>query len=90
MAHIELPSQLSSLVPAQTCFEITASNLKEVFEQIDEIAPMVRSQIFDSTGAIRQFVGLFLDEHQIHEIGHGMQPVRENSRVVIMMAVAGG
>ncbi|WP_157739219.1 hypothetical protein [Herbaspirillum sp. meg3] len=90
MIRIEFPSQLSALVAGRTRLEVTASNLKEVFNKIDETAPMVRSQIFDANGAIRQFVGLFLDEHQIHEIGDGTQPVHEDSRILIVMAVAGG
>jgi adenylyltransferase/sulfurtransferase len=90
MVRIQLPSQLSGLVSNQTYLEVTASNLKEVFSKIDQSAPMVRSQIFDANGAIRQFVGLFLDERQICEIGNGMQPVRENSQILIVMAIAGG
>ena len=90
MVSIQLPSQFSSLVAGKICFEVSASNLKEVFSIIDEMAPMIRSQIFDATGSIRQFIGLFLDERQIHDIGDGMQPVYEDSRVLIVMAVAGG
>jgi adenylyltransferase/sulfurtransferase len=90
MIKVELPSQLSGLAAGHRYFELDASTLGEVFGKIDEIAPMIRSQIFDPDGAIRQFVGVFVDEQQIRNIGDGSQPISDGSRVLIVMSVAGG
>lgn len=90
MIHIQLPSQLSGLAGGQRRLGVQASTLGEVFSRVDEIAPMIRSQIFDSSGGIRQFVGVFLDERQLIEFGDGSQPVRDGSQILIVMSVAGG
>jgi sulfur-carrier protein len=90
MVSVQLPSQLSGLAEGNKRLEVEASSLKEVFERIDKIAPMIRSQVFDKTGAIRQFVGIFLDGRQIIDWGDGSQTVRNESQILIVMSVAGG
>lgn len=90
MINVHLPSQLAGLADGHKKLTVQATTLGEVFRRIDELAPMIRSQIFDSTGAIRPFVGLFLDDRQINEPGDSLLPVYEGSQVLILMAVAGG
>lgn len=90
MVNVQLPSQLCSLAGGRKHFEIKASTLGEVFRQLDELAPMIRSQVFDATGAIRPFVGVFIDEQQISDFSDGSRPVRYGSQVLIVMSVAGG
>jgi hypothetical protein len=86
----KLPSQLLALAEGRRSIPVQAATLGQALRQLDEAAPMVRSQLFTRTGAIRQFVGLFLDGQQLIELGDGAQPLREGSQVVIVMAVAGG
>lgn len=90
MVSIQLPSQLGDLAGGRKLLQVQALTLGEVFCKLDEEAPMIRSQIFDATGAIRQFVGLFLDERQICDVGDGSQPVHSGSQLLIVMSVAGG
>jgi sulfur-carrier protein len=90
MVSVQLPSQLSGLADGRNRLQVRASTLGEVFRKLDEEAPMIRSQIFDATGSIRQFVSVFLNERQISAVGDGMQPVQAGSEVLIVMAVAGG
>ncbi len=67
---------------------VEAGALSEVFCKIDEVAPMLRSQIFDANGAIRQFMGIFVNGNQVDEIGDTIVP--SDSNILIVMAVAGG
>lgn len=90
MISIQLPSQLHGLAHGRQRLHVEAATLGEVFSRLDEQAPMIRSQILDASGAIRQFVGLFLDERQVSGIGDGSQPVHPGSRILIVMSVAGG
>jgi hypothetical protein len=90
MVKVLLPSQLTGLAGGEKCLEVQASTLGEVFVKVDEIAPMIRSQIFDASGSIRQFIGLFLDDRQIDDLGNGAQPVRAGSQLLVVMSVAGG
>lgn len=88
MITIQLPAQLASLAEGKKFLTVEAKSLSEVFCKIDEVAPMLRSQIFDANGAIRQFMGIFVNGNQIDEIGEAIVP--DDSNILIVMAVAGG
>lgn len=90
MINVQLPSQLSVFADDRKNLIINAASLEEVFYKIDEIAPMIRSQIFDSFGNVRQFVGLFLNEQQVNDLDNGSQQIPSDSQIIIVMSVAGG
>lgn len=90
MVTFNLPSQLAGLADGQRTLAVQAATLGEAFQRLDERAPMLRSQLFDAAGSLRQFVGLFVDNRQVLALGRGEQPLAEGSRVDIVMAVAGG
>ncbi len=81
---------MRAMVDGRKTLAVPAATLGEAFERLDEVAPMLRSQIFTVAGDIRQFVGLFVDQRQVVALGDGSLPVREGSDIVIVMAVAGG
>ncbi len=90
MATVNLPTQLSGLASGRKELNVDAATLADVFSKLDETAPMIRSQIFDATGTIRQFVGLFLDGRQVTDAGSFSMAIRHDSQVLIVMSVAGG
>lgn len=90
IVNVQLPSQLSDFVAGRRNIEIEASTLGEVFRKIDEVSPMIHSQVFDISGSLRQFVCIFLDEKQVCDLGDGSQPVWNGCQVLIIMSVAGG
>ena len=90
MVTFNLPSQLAGMADGKRTLAVEAATLGEAFERLDECAPMLRSQVFDRAGGLRQFVGLFVDNRQLLALGAGEQPLAEGSRVDIVMAVAGG
>jgi hypothetical protein len=90
MINIQLPTQLSILAGGQKHLKVQASNLKEVFDQIDKIAPMIRSQIFDSNGSIRRFVSIFINDQQITNFNKNLEPLHQDSSVLILISIAGG
>lgn len=90
MTNIKLPAQLAGFANGQRALTLEANTLSEVFDQLDEIAPMIRSQIFDDADAIRQFVGLFVNGRQVVEQGDGWKKVTCGNDLTIVMSVAGG
>ena len=90
MLTFTLPSQLAALAEGKRTITVDASSLGEAFAKLDSVAPMLRSQLFDAAGSIRQFVGLFVDNRQVLALGDGSQPVGDGSNIVIVQAVAGG
>lgn len=90
MLAITLPAQLQAFAGGQKTIAVEAATLGEAFAALDRIAPMLRSQLVDSNGAVHQFVGLFLDNRQVLTLGDGRQPVPVGGHLVIIQAVAGG
>jgi hypothetical protein len=90
MISVRLPSQLAGFAGGRRDVLLEAKTLSEVFERLDEMAPMIRSQIFDGAGEIRQFVGIFVDGRQVVESGDRWKSVACNGDLTIAMSVAGG
>lgn len=90
MIQIHLPAQLSSLAGGQRQLQVRAATLGAALAGLDDVAPMVRSQILDAEGNVRKFVGVFVDGQQIEAVGDGAQPLRDGAEVRVVMAVAGG
>ena len=90
MITFNLPTQLLALCGGQKSIQVEATTLGEAFRGLDEAAPMIRSQLFDAAGELRQFIGLFLDNQHVLTLGDGAQSVQSGSRIDIVMAVAGG
>ena len=90
MVTFTVPPQLQPLAQGQKVLELSAVTLGEAFARLDEAAPMLRSQILDASGRTRRFVGLFVDGKQVMGLGDGYRPLAEQSRISVVLAVAGG
>jgi hypothetical protein len=90
MATLILPAQLASLAGGRQQFAIAARTLQGLFDELHRQHPMVRSQLFDTAGRLRQFVGLFVDDRQ-YRLADGLEvDIGNDSQVLILFAVAGG
>jgi adenylyltransferase/sulfurtransferase len=87
---IILPAQLAALAGGTRTLQLAAGTLGDLLAALDARAPMLRSQLFEPEGAVRQFIGLFVDEQQIHEVGDGSLRLRAGCQLVVVSAVAGG
>lgn len=88
MPTIHLPPQLSGFASGQRQLSVQAADLSAAFDELDKVAPMVRSQILEADGQVRPFVGLFVDEEQV--LALEAQPLAGASQVQVVMSVAGG
>jgi hypothetical protein len=90
MTNIRLPAQLAGFAGGRREFSFEANTLSEIFDQFDQIAPMIRSQVFDGADTIRQFVGLFVNGKQVIETGDSWKGLECGGELTIVMSVAGG
>lgn len=90
MVKIALPPQMAGMAAGARQLSVSAQTLPEVFDALDQQAPMLRSQIIDSSGAVRQFIGLFLDDEQVLDVNDASIQVRSGSQLTVVMSVAGG
>lgn len=90
MITINLPSQLRTFTNGQKAVKVQAATFGEAIHRLDDISPMIRPQVFDATGAIRRFVGVFVNNEQVAEMEQSAEPIADGSTITIVMAVAGG
>lgn len=90
MIVIKLPTQLRAFAEGRKTLEVEAATLAEAFCRLDDAAPMIRSQVFDTAGSVRAFVGVFVNGDQLSSLGDGTRELTDGSQVAIVMAVAGG
>lgn len=90
MITFTLPTQLHALASGRKTIEVSAATLGDAFRQLDAVAPMIRSQVFDEIGNVRTFVGVFVNAQQLTALSDESIPLPPGSRVSIVMAVAGG
>ena len=90
MIVFKLPTQLRAFAEGRKTIEVDAATLGEAFCRLDETAPMIRSQVFDAAGAVRSFVGVFVNGDQLTMLEEGSRALPAGSQVSIVLAVAGG
>ena len=90
MITVQLPAQLANFCLNTRTHIMEATTLSEVFKKFDEIAPMLRSQLFYPNGQLRQFVGLFLNDQQITLTEEEHNRLAQESQLLIVLSVAGG
>ncbi|MET3109154.1 hypothetical protein AAKU67_000932 [Oxalobacteraceae bacterium GrIS 2.11] len=90
MITVQLPAQLANFCLNTRTHIMEATTLSEVFKKFDEIAPMLRSQLFYPNGQLRQFVGLFLNDKQITLTEEEHNRLAQESQLLIVLSVAGG
>lgn len=90
MPVVKLPSQLAGLAEGKTSIAVNAATIKEAFVALDQVAPMVRSQLFHKDGAMRPFVGIFVDGNQVIDPLAEDHLLQTASTLLVVMSVAGG
>jgi molybdopterin synthase sulfur carrier subunit len=90
MIVFKLPTQLRAFAEGRKTVEVDAATLGDAFNRLDETAPMIRSQVFDASGDVRPFVGVFVNADQIAGLSDGKRDLAPGSQVAIILAVAGG
>lgn len=85
-----LPPQLAVFANGNAVVCLEGADFDEVLKNMDKSAPMLKSQIFDGNGRSRQFVGLFLNDVQIHGLVDFPNRLLVSNELVIVAAIAGG
>jgi molybdopterin converting factor small subunit len=87
MVKLILPRQLMQYTTLTDDFVCPALTLGQALESLVQSYPMLKPQIFNNDKTVRNFVNIFVNNEMIEDLA---MPVRENSRIQIIVAVAGG
>lgn len=85
MAHVRLPSLLAREAGGRREFELDAATLRDALAELP-----VRDLCLDERGELRRLVNVFVDGDDVRG-GAGLDtPLRHESQVLVVTAIAGG
>jgi len=90
MAKVRIPSPLRKFTNNLDTLETSASNITDTISELVDTYPKLKEQIIDSEGKIRKFVRIYLGDTDIKALDNENTPVKEDSVVNIIPAIAGG
>ncbi len=83
---VTIPRMLADLIDEPRSFELEASSVAAVLDELTRRHPQLAVHLFDEMGAVRQHVSVFHNERQAELAS----TTTDGDRVVILQAVSGG
>ena len=90
MAKVIIPFPLRKFTNNLGTLETSALNITGVISELVHTYPKLKDQIIDSEGKIRKFVRIYIGDTDIKALDNENTPVKEDSVVNIIPAIAGG
>lgn len=90
MAIVRIPTPLRKLTDGKE--EVTAggANIGEVIASLESSYPGIKARICDDNGQVRRFVNIFANDEDIRFLQNLETPVKDDTEVSIVPAIAGG
>ena len=90
MATIIIPTPLRKFTNNTARVTIPANNVKAVVDELTLNFPDLKKHLLDEQGNIRSFVNIFVGDEDIRNLQKGETPIKEETIVSIVPAIAGG
>ena len=90
MATVIIPTPLRKFHNNTAKVYVQASTIREAVENVGIEFPDIKKYLVDEQGYIRAFVNVFLGSDDIRDLEEENTPVRDDSVVSIVPAIAGG
>ena len=89
--RVLIPGPLRRLVDDRAEVELEGATVGEVISALEAGAPGLRNKLTNSTtGEIRRFIRLFLNDEDIDKLGGPNTPVKDGDVLTVVPAAAGG
>ena len=90
MATIIIPTPLRKFTNNTARVNINANNVKGVVDELTLNFPDLKKHLLDEQGNIRPFVNVFVGDEDIRNLQQDHTPVKEETVISIVPAIAGG
>ncbi|MCC7371358.1 MAG: MoaD family protein [Chloroflexi bacterium] len=90
MVEVRVPAPLRAHTGGEKVVQGDGSTVAELLDDLDRRYPGVRTGLFESTGELRRFVNIYVNDEDIRYIGRLEAPLADGDTVSILPAVAGG
>jgi molybdopterin synthase sulfur carrier subunit len=90
MPSVRIPTPLRKLSGDRDELNISAANVSELIEGLEQECPGIKDRICDEDGNIRRFINLYVNNEDIRFLNGKDTELSENDNVSIIPAIAGG
>jgi len=87
---ILIPAPLRELAGGKAELVAAGATVGEVLAQVARAHPRLGARLLDESGQVRRYVGLFLGDEEVRELGGLGAAVRDGDRISLVPAIAGG
>ena len=87
---VQIPTALRRLTAGTPRVTCTASNLTELFSQLDAQFPDLKSHLRDEAGEVRRFLNVYVNEEDIRFLGGASYAFQDGDEVLLVPSIAGG
>jgi molybdopterin synthase sulfur carrier subunit len=90
MATVRIPTPMRRYTNGERTIVVSAATVGAAIAELDRRFPGLKDRLVDGDGQLHRFVSIFVDEEDVR-LHQGLQtPLREQSEVSIIPAMAGG
>ena len=90
MATVRIPTPLRQYAAGSKAVPVGGRTLAEALERLASRWPDLRARLMDGAGQMHPFVNVFVDGEDVR-LGQGLAtPLREDSEIAVIPAMAGG
>jgi molybdopterin converting factor small subunit len=90
MATVLIPTPLRKFTNNTARLNIQAGTIKDAIQELTHNFPDLKKHLLDEHGHIRSFVNVFVGDDDIRNLEQEQTPLREDTTVSIVPAIAGG
>ena len=90
MATVFVPTPLRRLRGGQSKVDVVASDVGTLLAAVEERFPGIQAKVLDDGGDVKRFINVFVNDDEIRTLQGLETPVKDDDRVSIVPAMAGG
>ena len=90
MAKVRIPTPLRTFTGNQDEVSIAGATVGEVLLNLEARHPGIGARLLDDKGGLKRYVNVFLGEEDVRYLQALDTPVKEDDRISIIPAIAGG
>lgn len=90
MATVLVPTPLRRLTGGQSKVDVTGDDVGAILTALDGQFSGIRAKLLDESGEVKRFINVFVNDDEIRTLQGLDTPVKENDKVSIVPAMAGG
>ena len=88
--QVQIPSALRRHTGGTSKVACTASNLSELFSELDQKFPSLKPHLRDDNGQIRRFLNVYVNDEDIRFLGGTSYSFQDGDEVLLVPSIAGG